>query len=97
MHSLHQYCCKHNLSKTRKLMPVPASNKTLISQVQYCHSCSVHMAAASEYSCFICNAVSMNYMLWNLATHLAKLKNITPYLASSYADVLTSSLTDSWH
>jgi hypothetical protein len=46
--------------------------------------------AASEYGCFIYNIVSTNYMLWNLATHLAKLKNITSHLASYYADVLTS-------
>ena len=60
-----------------------------ISEVQYRPSCSVCMAA-SEYDCFICNIVSMNYMLWNLATHLAQLKNITSHLASYYADVLTS-------
>lgn len=61
----------------------------MISEVQYHPSCSVHMAV-SEYGCFICNIVSMNYMLWNLATHLAKLQNITSHLASYYADVLTS-------
>jgi len=32
----------------------------------------------------------MNCMLWNPATQLAKLKNITSHSASYYADVLTS-------
>jgi hypothetical protein len=78
------------MRKTRKLMPMPRLKAVyMISEVQYHASCSVHMAA-SEYGCFICNIVSMNYMLWNLATHLAKIQNITSHLASYYADVLKS-------
>ena len=71
-------------------MPMPRLEAVyLISKVQHRPSCSVRVAA-SEYGCFICNIVSMNYMLWILVTHVAKLKNITSHLASFYADMLTS-------